>query len=134
MVWRLNHQGGNLQEWAQINGVDPNIAPSWQPTAGGIQLVHIIAPFRRLPDASGQSPGQGWTQKGPRGSWFYPDTKQSLSPDPNHSGAKGGHVDLHRRGANRKLSLRMHNNELQFWADGPDVWLPIEELPLALIP
>ena len=38
VVWKLNHQGGNLQLWAQIIGIDPALAPSWQPTAG-IQLV-----------------------------------------------------------------------------------------------
>ena len=38
IVWKLNHRGGNLQLWAQIIGIDPTLAPSWQPTAR-IQLV-----------------------------------------------------------------------------------------------
>lgn len=63
-VWRLNHQGGNLQEWAKINGVDRNIAPSWQP-AGGIQLIKDATkkakrPLKKSPEyhkALPRSPG-----------------------------------------------------------------------------
>ena len=49
IVWKLNHQGGNLQLWAQIIGIDPALAPSWQPTAG-IQLVGDNTPPLQKPE------------------------------------------------------------------------------------
>ena len=38
-IWKLNHRGGDLQNWAQINGVDEAWALDWSPTGGGIELV-----------------------------------------------------------------------------------------------
>ena len=96
---------------------------------GGIEPVRLLAPFMRLPSTSGESPGEGWIQKGPRGNWFYPQTGQTLSPDLNHGGPKGPHFDLQRRGSG-KLSLRMFEDELQFYLESGDVWLPIEALPM----
>ncbi len=38
--WKLDHRGGDLQNWAQINGVDQAWALDWSPTAAsGAQLV-----------------------------------------------------------------------------------------------
>ncbi len=96
---------------------------------GGIEPVRLLAPFMRLPSTSGESPGEGWIQKGPRGNWFYPQTGQTLSPDLNHGGPKGPHFDLQRRGSG-KLSLRIFEDELQFYLESGDVWLPIEALPM----
>ena len=42
IAWKLTHQGGNLQLWAQIDGIDPAWAPNWSPTAGGIELTQSI--------------------------------------------------------------------------------------------
>ncbi len=125
------HPGGSPSTWAPIYGM-PAAYPPNQEKSAGIQFARFIAPFTRLPSpsVSGESPGEGWIPKGPRGNWFYPPTGQSLSPDPNHRGPKGPHWDLQQRGSKQKLSLRMLENELQFWLEGPDVWLPLESLPM----
>jgi hypothetical protein len=36
--WKLSHRGGDVQEWAQIDGIDPAWAPSWAQTADGTQV------------------------------------------------------------------------------------------------
>ena len=56
VVWKLNHQGGNLQLWAQIIGIDPTLAPSWLPTAR-IQLVgDNTPPLQKQPEIPNARP------------------------------------------------------------------------------
>lgn len=112
--------------FAMVTDTPPGVYP------GGTIQVHLLAPFKRLPSNPDESPGEGWVQKGPRGNWFYPPTGQSLSPDLEHVLPKGPHWDLQRRGSDRKWSLRMFEDQLQFYLESGDVWLPIEELPLEL--
>jgi hypothetical protein len=52
--WKLSHRGGDVQEWAQIDGIDPAWAPSWAQSAG----VHLVAAH------SNQPPLQKPTRKG----------------------------------------------------------------------
>lgn len=48
--WKLNHQGGDVQEWAQEDGFDPSWAPSWQPKPE----IQLVQEFRKPPAPPGK--------------------------------------------------------------------------------
>ena len=52
VIWKLNHRGGDLQNWARINGVDEAWALDWSPVGGGVELVdsNTNPPLQKRPD------------------------------------------------------------------------------------
>jgi hypothetical protein len=106
--------------------------PSDVTSTNFISPVAFIIPFQSLPEDYNEPPGPEWEQRGPN--WFNPKTRQSLHPDPNHALPKGPHYDLHNRHPKWSLSIRPYNGGLQFWNEDLMEELPLEWLPLGLLP
>jgi len=124
------------QRWRGFVNDNPFVfGPSGSPlganpdTTTDVVLRGFLGPFKRLPDNPNESPGPGWVKKGPN--WFNPETGQSLHPDFQHNPPQGKHWDLQQRGK-QKLRLRMLMDQLQWFLEGPDIWMDIETLPMTL--
>ena len=136
---QLLHMRHSLYDW--ILGVPVGLTPTEGSAAPDpsdvtstnfISPVAFIIPFQSLPEDYNEPPGPEWEQRGPN--WFNPKTRQSLHPDPNHGLPKGPHYDLHNRHPKWSLSIRPYNGGLQFWNEDLMEELPLEWLPLGLLP
>lgn len=75
------------RKYAQEGPLPPDIEDLFPPEP---TIPEPSVPYPRTP---GTQPGPGWKQIGPRGNWYNPKTKETLSPDLGHPEPIGPHWD-----------------------------------------